>query len=59
MQRECFVNNIQPQHCRLGNATVGACSEADKASLTEVSKAVETAKSAFEAVAAGEVERKV
>ena len=41
---------------RLGNATVGECSTADKQALVEVKAAVEEAKVALEKVAEGKLE---
>ena len=41
---------------RLGNATVGECSQEDKEALVEAKAAVEQAKEAFEEVAEGKPE---
>ena len=41
------------KNCRLGDATVGACSAAEKSALTATAAKVETAQKAFTAVAEG------
>ena len=43
------------KHCRLGDATVAACSEDEKKALTAVAAKVETAQKAFAAVATGRI----
>ena len=48
-----YMLDICTKNCRLGDATVGACSAAEKSALTATAAKVETAQKAFTAVAEG------